>query len=193
MQTNLLWRRSEYNSLENCLVDVTGDGSEIQSVIIGDDGGKIYKVAYRIKTNQNWETSFCEVKSQHTNRQEHFVFESNENRRWTKNGKVADEYEGCIDVDIALTPFTNTLAINRLKLALNEEQIIRVIYFDLLEFQIKPVRQKYRRLLDKEYHFENVPNDFEARITVDDSGFVTDYPSLFVLNTIMRSNYKRTE
>lgn len=80
------------------------------------------------------------------------------------NGKQADQFKGCIDIDIPLTPFTNTLPINRLKLDQDEEHQIQVIYLDLLEQQVISVKQKYIRLSKTEYHYENIPNDFEAKI-----------------------------
>lgn len=57
--------------------------------------------------------------------------------------------------------------------------MIRVIYLDLLEGQVQPVRQQYTRLSETQYHYQNVPNDFEAVITVDALGLVVDYPQLF--------------
>jgi hypothetical protein len=106
------------------------------------------------------------------------------------DGKKADQFSGCTDVDIPLTPFTNTLPINRLKLAEGEEHQIKVIYLDLLEQQISPVKQKYIRLSKTEYHYENVPNDFEAKIDVDELGFVVNYPSLFVRTAQLKTDYR---
>src|SRR4030095_1161594 len=180
MQTNLLWTGREYYSLENCLVEMTTAGAEITSTIIGNYEDKIYKVEYYIKTNQNWETVFFEINSRHSNQAQLTRFEGDGKGNWIKNGKKADQFKECIDVDIPLTPFTNTLPIRRLKLSQNKAQEIQVIYCDLLEEQIKAVRQRYTCLSDTEYHYENVPNDFEATIQVDESGFVVDYPSLFV-------------
>ena len=67
---------------------------------------------------------------------------------------------------------------------------IQVIYLDLLEQKITPVKQKYTRLSKTEYHYENVPNDFEAKIEVDELGFVVDYPSLFVRSSKLNTNYR---
>jgi hypothetical protein len=180
MQTNILWTGREYYSLENCLVTNTGSGSEISSVIVGKYNNLIYRVDYTIRTNQNWETVFTEISYRHNNASDHFVFEGDGKGNWSRNGAPAAGFAGCLDVDIPLTPFTNSLPINRLKLTDNEEREIQVIYIDLLETEIKLVRQKYTRLSKAEYHYENIPNDFEAKITVDESGFVIDYPSLFV-------------
>lgn len=190
MQTNILWTGREYYSLENCLVNTIDTGSEINSTIIGKYEEKIYRVVYQIKTNQNWETVFCEINSQHSNQTEHLSFESDGKGNWVTNGKPADQFKGCIDIDIPLTPFTNTLPINRLKLAHGGEQQTKVIYFDVLKHQIKPVRQKYTCLSNTEYHYENVPNDFEAKIRVDELGLVVDYPSLFIRTASLKSNYR---
>lgn len=65
MQTNILWSGREYHSLENCLVTTTESGNEINSVIVSRYGHKIYRVEYRIQTNELWQTVFFEVKSQH--------------------------------------------------------------------------------------------------------------------------------
>jgi hypothetical protein len=159
------------------------------STIIGKYEDTLYKVEYHINTNRNWETLFVELKSQHGNQRTHSVFESDGPGNWTVHGKQAVEFSGCIDVDIPLTPFTNTLPINRLRLVQNEEQQIQVIYFGLLEQQIRPVRQKYIRLSNTAYQYENVPNDFEAKIEVDGDGFVVDYPSLFVRTAKLETNY----
>jgi len=65
---------------------------------------------------------------------------------WTENGKPAEQFNGCIDIDISLTHFTKSLAINRLNLSENEKQKINVLYVDLLNQQIKRVQQNYTRL-----------------------------------------------
>ena len=190
MQTNILWTGREYYSLENCLVHSTDHGVEINSVIIGTYQSKIYRVEYEIKTNENWETISFELKSRHSNNTGHLKFESDGKGNWFTNNKKVDQYNGCIDIDIPLTPFTNTLPIKRLNLTQGQEQQIRVIYIDILEGQIKPVRQKYIRRSPTEYQYENIPNDFEAKITVDDFGLVVDYPGLFVRTAIQESNYQ---
>lgn len=190
MQTNLLWAGREYTSLENCLINTATIGSEINSVIIGKYDEKIYRVEYKIKTNPNWETLYVEVHSQHSNQRKQILLESDGKGNWRMDGKQADQFKGCIDIDIPLTPFTNTLPINRLKISQDEEHQIQVIYLDLLEPQIAPAKQKYTRLSKTEYHYENVPNNFEANIIVDELGFVVDYPSLFTRTAKLKTHYR---
>ena len=105
------------------------------------------------------------------------------------NGVKSELLKGCMDLDIPLTPFTNTLPIRRLKLSPGRSQEVKVIYCDLLKQEIKPVCQRYTCLSNSEYHYENVPNDFEATILVDEFGLVIDYPYLFVRTKALKSNY----
>lgn len=189
MQTNILWTGREYYSLENCLINVTNSGTEVLSTIVGMYHDHLYHVEYLIKTNTAWETVFFELKSRYANKIQKFQFEADGKGNWMTHGKRADQFKGCIDIDIPLTPFTNTLPINRLKLSTQDEQQILVLYIDVLEQQIRPVHQKYSKLSTTKYHYENVPNDFEAEIEVDEAGIVVDYPSLFVRTAVLESNY----
>lgn len=190
MQTNLLWKGREYYSLENCLVDDTADGLTVRSTIVGYYEEKIYRVEYIIQTNKLYETTYLEVNCRHDNKIQQFKFNGDGNGNWKSDGKVLQEFTGCIDVDIPLTPFTNTLPIKRLNLSKDQTKEIKVIYCDLLEERITAVSQKYTCISNTSYHYENVPNDFEATIEVDNSGFVIDYPSLFVRKAALKSHYK---
>jgi hypothetical protein len=189
MQTNILWTGREYYSLENCLINDGGNGAEITSTIIGSYEGKLYKVEYHIKTNAHWQTVFLEINSRHSNQVQKLQFEGDGRGNWVQNGKMAKQFNGCIDVDIAVTPFTNTLPIRRLQLQQGQSKEIQVIYCNLLDQEIKPVRQQYTRLSANEYNYQNIPNDFEANIQVDEAGLVVDYPSLFVRTAALPSAY----
>ena len=190
MQTNLLWSGREYYSLENCLAELTPNGLIVNSTIVGYYKEKIYRVEYIINTNKLWETVYLEINSRHNNKSQLLKFTGDGKGNWKSNGKTAEEFTGCIDVDIPLTPFTNTLPIRRLNLSNGQTQEIKVVYFDILEGNIKAVRQKYTRVADTSYHYENVPNDFEATIQVDNIGFVVDYPSLFIRKAALKSDYE---
>lgn len=190
MQFNLLWTGREYYSIENCLIEIPGTGAEITSTIIGCYEEKIYQVDYRIQTNQNWETVLLEIKSRHSNQTQQIRLEGDGHGNWQLNGQPANEFSGCIDVDLPLTPFTNTLPVRRLRLRPNQSREIQVIYCDLLAGQLKPVRQRYTRFSDTAYQYENVPNNFEAIIQVDEFGLVVDYPELFVRTAVLNANFR---
>jgi hypothetical protein len=189
MQKNILWTGIEYYSLENCVLTITDSGSEVNSSIIGTYANELYKIEYRVRTNRHWETISLEIRSQLYNAIETIDLRKEGKESWSINGRPDQKFNGCIDIDISLTPFTNTLPINRLNLSAKEEEQIKVLYVDVLGRKMRPVRQKYTRLSRTDYKFENVPNDFESAISVDELGLVVNYPRLFKRTYITESNY----
>ena len=189
MQFNILWTGREYYSLENCLIDITEAGVDVNSVIVGRYDGKLYRVDYHLKTNPDWETEYLQIHSRHSNREQLLQFRSDGNGHWKIDDEKAPELEGCMYVDIAISPFTNSLPINHLKMPEKATREVRVIYFDLLNHEITPMQQLYKRISESQYHYENIPNDFEADITVDENGLVVDYPVLFTRTLILPSSY----
>lgn len=189
MQINILWAGIEHHSLENCLLTPSPSGNSIDSVIVGKYGETLYKVEYTISTNENWETTFFELKTQFSDRKDALSYHSDGKGTWTRNGVPDDSLKGCIDIDISLTPFTNTLPVNRLNLSVNESKQIMVVYLDILERQVKPLHQVYTRLSETAYRYQNVVNGFNAVLTVDEAGLVVDYPGLFTRTGRLDSRY----
>lgn len=190
MQYNIIWTGVEYHSIENCLVNINNDGSVTRSVINGLYEGKIYKVEYTIYADREWNTKEVRIYARHSNKEQQVILVSDRKGHWIMNGENAETLKGCIDVDIPVTPFTNTLPVKRLLIEENEEAEISVVYLDMLEWNIRPVKQLYRRISAGIYHYENIPNDFEADISTDENGFVVDYPQLFKRSAIIQSNYQ---
>ncbi|MCG2615302.1 putative glycolipid-binding domain-containing protein [Terrimonas sp. NA20] len=189
MQTNIVWAGLEYHSIENCLINGGKGETAIVSTIIGLYEGKIYKIDYAITVNNKWETKEVSIKARHSDQEQQILLTRNKEDDWIMNNEKAYTFTGCIDVDIALTPFTNTLPINRLNMREGEDRIISVIYFDLLNWDVKPVKQLYRKISENIYHYENIPNNFNADITVDKQGLVIEYPGLFNRTAISTSQY----
>ncbi len=179
MHKNILWKGQAYKSLENCHLLTGKNGTEINAVIIGLYHNIIFKVEYFIKTNKQWETIFFEIKSNLNSRVQLLSYKSDGKGNWITNGKHCEQFNGCIDIDISVTPLTNSLPVNRLHLLKNESKKINVFYIDIFKQQLSAVQQYYTRLSEFKYKYENVPNDFEAVITVDELGLLTNYPKLF--------------
>ena len=101
----------------------------------------------------------------------------------TADGSALNHLRGCEYVDVAETPFTNTLPIRRLGLARGESAEIAVAYLDGAELQPWPEPQRYACLEKGDggglYRFESLDGGFTADLPVDSDGLVVDYPGLF--------------
>jgi hypothetical protein len=103
------------------------------------------------------------------------------------NGNPNTQLDDIVDIDISLTPFTNTLPVNRLQLKDGERQVIEVIYFDIFGKEIKPVKQVYTRLTSTQYVYENYDGSFKANLVIDEQGLVVDYPELFEMTANLKA------
>ena len=104
--------------------------------------------------------------------------------RWsTSTGEPLSSLEGCIDVDISATPFTNTLPIRRLGLSAGQSAELQVAYVAVPELELKPVRQRYTCLELNEqgglYRYEGLASGFSTELQVDAVGLVLDYPGIW--------------
>lgn len=101
--------------------------------------------------------------------------------RWQDtNGVLQSELAGCEDIDIWPTPFTNSFPIWRSGLAIGERREFRMAWICAPDLTIRAQSQAYTRLDDRLYRFENLDGSgFEADLTVDADGLVTDYPGYF--------------
>ncbi len=102
------------------------------------------------------------------------------NGRWGENnGAHRPDLDGCIDIDLICTPFTNTLPIRRLPLDLGDSAEIKVAYVDVDKLEILPVMQRYTRLDTHRWRYESMDSGWTQEFEVDEFGLVRDYPTLF--------------
>lgn len=97
--------------------------------------------------------------------------------KWFDRDEAVNDLEGCRDIDISLTPFTNTLPIRRLRLVQGQRTPLDVVYIRFPEFTLQKVRQYYTKLGDRLYLYEGA-SGFRAELPVDANDMVTDYPGL---------------
>lgn len=96
------------------------------------------------------------------------------------SGAALPQLGNAMDIDISITPFTNTLAIRRLDLQEGQSQEILAVYIQLPKTAITTDRQRYTCLeAGQRYRYESVDSDFTRDIEVDRHGLVVNYPGLF--------------
>jgi hypothetical protein len=171
------WIADIGTGIEHLAVWEEGGGIAAQAVVIGDDEGSPYGAAYRIACDAAWRVRQAVVEVAGGGRR---VLVSDGAGRWHDgDGQPLALLDGCIDIDITATPFTNTLPIRRLGAALAQRRTIEVAWVHVPELRVERAVQAYTRLGANRYRFESVGGDFEAELEVDDKGFVVRYPGLF--------------
>lgn len=182
MQKSILWEGIANDTEEHCSVNFLDTGIVVRSEIEGWAETVPVYAEYIIRLNHQWDVQEFEIEFHVSDHQHTFHLICDVSGNWTdKSGKEFPEFKGCTFIDITLTPLTNSLPINNLGLAIGESREFNLIYIDVLETSMRIDRQKYTKLDDNNYRFENDAGNFTADIVIDDDGFVTDYPELFTM------------
>ncbi len=97
---------------------------------------------------------------------------------WWVDGERRDDLAVAVDIDLALSPSTNTLPIRRLRLPIGTSAEIVTAHVSP-DLTVQPDGQRSTRLEERRYRYEALDGGFEREIEVDGEGLVVDYPGLF--------------
>jgi hypothetical protein len=139
--------------------------------------GVAINASYLVEADAAWRTRRVRVDLEGAGLLE--IFSGGEGDWSRADGKAIPELDGCLDPDISMTPFTNTLPIRRLDLKVGQSADIEVAYVLVPELTLRAAPQRYTHIEERLWRFESLDSGFAADITVDAEGFIVDYPGLF--------------
>jgi hypothetical protein len=174
------WRPVGADGLEHLDLRLEDGTIVIDSVVIGGRGGVPYGLRYRLVCDEAWVTRSLDLTATDGRS---LRLRSDGEGEWTDaEGFPIAHLDGAIDIDLAGSPFTNTLPIRRAALVAGGDPVeFRMAYVPFDTFKPVTDGQIYRCLeQDRLYRYEAADRSFTADLTVDEDGLVTDYPGLFL-------------
>ena len=100
--------------------------------------------------------------------------------RWGEmNGAHRHDLAGCTDIDLAITPFTNSVPIRRLGLAVGDGAEVTTALVDVETLGVLPVRQRLERLATRRFRRTLLDSGEATDFDVDEYGLVHDEPAAF--------------
>ena len=183
MPTDLEWEALDWPGLEHVIVcdDAAGFRADSQQ-IAGPPFGPS-RINYQVSCDSGWRLTGLTISAASAAGSQALTLVVEPGGRWLADGRRRPDLDGCTDVDISLTPLTNTLPIRRLSWSPGIARDLDVVYVSAPELSVEPVRQRYTLLSrDTErgealYRYES--GSFSADLTVDADGYVTNYPGLW--------------
>lgn len=174
-----VWRAELWTATECFLLKPTLDGMLAESYITGrSPEGTPFAVAYKMELTADWRMKHLSVFSL-LDVHKRLRLVSDFAGHWF-NGSREQQFalDGCEFVDIALTPFTNTLPIKRLALTA-EPTPVDTIFIDLPSFTVGKTQHFYSKRDEGVFYFQDVKAQTKAEITIDADGLVQEYTGLF--------------
>ena len=182
MKIEILWEQLIDKGLEHLILHQNAT-IEAQGLIVGVLNGNPYRIQYQIVCDLNWNVQKMSI-SDLLNDKVVDVIKSGNDWLDKKNNPI-ETVRGCADVDIMVTPFTNTLPIRRVNLKQGESKEISVVYVSVPGLGLSKFDQRYTCIRqDKDggtYKYENLNGEFTSDIQVDEDGMVVNYPGIFKL------------
>jgi hypothetical protein len=190
MERNIMWTPWSEPGLEHLHLLKQDDTILADSFIVRVSNRLPFRLHYEITCDSHWNVKELELLLLSDNRKSLKIRADGQGHWFTHMGDPISPLDGCIDVDISATPFTNTLPIRRLELRPGQSAELLVAYVLIPEIELMTDKQRYTCLeLNAHgglYKYESMESDFKAELPVDNDGLVIDYPGLF--KSIWRSD-----
>ena len=183
MPTDLQWEALDWPGLEHVVVSSDAAGFQAAGqLVLGPPVGPA-SVSYQLSCDANWRVTELTITAATAAGTRTLALSADRHARWLADGQPRPDLDGCIDVDISLTPLTNTLPIRRLTWTSGTAQDLEVVYVSAPDLTVRRASQRYTLLKQEAddnaslYRYES--GSFRADLTVDEHSFVTDYPGLW--------------
>lgn len=183
---DVYWTPWEGPGVEHLHMTDHGDRIAAFGLILRPLGDQHVRIRIGYHTDALWNTRRVMV-ALATAEEDHprkVVLEGDGEGRWRLMEQEAPQFEGCRDVDIEVSPFSNTVPIRRLNLRPGQSAEIGTVYVPLPSLEPRLVRQRYTCLeplgpLGGAFEYENLESGVTAELKIDGDGLVKDYPEAF--------------
>ena len=157
----------------------SGDPMRVDGHEVAVHGGEAWAGIFYVELDREWRTRRARVTVVDASGERTLHLEADGEGNWLRQGKPTPELEGCLDVDIAATPFTNTFVIRRLGLSVGETAEIRAVWVGVPHLEVEALAQTYVRLESRDgldrYQYRDSGSTENWIIEVDEDGVAVLY------------------
>jgi hypothetical protein len=146
--------------------------------------GRAWGVRYAIVLDDEGRTREARVECRHEGGSHDVALEGDGRGGWAVDGAPAPHLDGCLDVDLEASAFTNAFPVRRLALAVGARADAPAAWVRAPGLDVERLEQSYARLPDgnggARYDYASPGVGFAAVLVFDAQGLVTDYPGIAV-------------
>lgn len=178
-ERRLAWEWTGGAGLESALVERAATEIEAEGTIVAEVENETTRVTYRLSYDTRWRFRRGAVTVERGGVTKTIALGHHEDGSWSVDGLARPDLAGATDLDVQVTPFTNTSALAQLALRPGETKASAVVYVNVIEGSVSKVGQEYTRLDHDEaparYRYRNLATGWTGELSVDAEGFVIDY------------------
>ncbi len=170
------------SGFEVALFGEHADGVRVEGRVAACEDGVPWVVDYEIVVDAGLCTRSATVTTRDASGTCTTVLRADGRGSWTVDGAPAERLDGCLDVDLEASAFTNALPMRRLGLDVGQQADTPAAYVRVRDVTTERLHQRYTRVPDdgggRRYRYEAPVFDFTCEIAYDECGLVTHYPGI---------------
>jgi hypothetical protein len=181
----LTWRAHDDSRMESARVQLSGNRIKAYGRIVASAAATnpAFSASYDLVTDESGATKRLSLSVTMAERDRQLSIARDEENMWLitdHQGQTRASYEGALDVDVVFSPFFNALPIRRTGLYRRTDSVnLPVVYVSLPDLTVKQASISYNSLgPDSGEGIKLHSPVAETTITVDNDGFILDYPGL---------------
>jgi hypothetical protein len=174
----LIWQRRDPPGAEYFGLWRDGDGWQLRGTVIVPLDSVPYRIRYGVICDAGWRTRAVHIALRTGAEERALHLTADGEGVWHRSGAPLPDLNGCLDIDLEITPATNTLPIRRMDLLPRVPAPVTAAWVRFPALRIEPLDQTYTRLSENQYRYES-SGGFLAGLETDDLELVTSYADLW--------------
>jgi len=169
---SVLWHNPFDHSTELCQLRFDPPGWLLEGLVLIPADGVPARCDYRVDIDEQWQARRIQLRLTGLDYERQLELTS-ARERWYIDGVHDPALDGCIDVDLRVSPSTNTLPIRRLGLEVGAQASVLAAWVGFPDLEVVSSEQTYERITEQTYRYRS--GSFSADIDVDEAGMVLNY------------------
>jgi uncharacterized protein len=174
MIRDIVWEWRTRPGLEHLRLDIDADAVRAEGRVVAAAESGVVSLAYQVECDAAW---YFRRGAILIDGAAHAIARGTGG--WEVNGMARPDLAGCTDLDIRLTPFTNTLPIRRIAWTTGVPMRLDMVYVHLPDFSVSSVAQEYTALGEGRFRYRSLDTGFSAELATDADGLVLEYGELW--------------
>jgi uncharacterized protein len=176
------WRHVDvHEGFEVVFLRPEADGLNLTGHSTGIEDGQVWAVTYEMAVDSGWVTRGAHVVAYSPSGARELRLEGDGRGTWSIDGTPAPHIDGCLDVDLEVSAFTNALPLHRLGLEVGQRSDASAAYVRA-DLSVEHLEQSYARLEDERgrlrYEYASPRFAYADVLTYDEFGLILDYPGI---------------
>ncbi|MDQ3879945.1 MAG: putative glycolipid-binding domain-containing protein [Chloroflexota bacterium] len=175
--TTILWQRHDRAGMDVCTLAVSADGARLAGTVLTSLDERPAEVRYVVEADAGWGTRRVRIGLSIGGERRALTLEADGAGTWLRDGSPLPEAAGILDVDLEVTPATNTLPLRRLALTPGASAAVTALWVRFPSLACERSDQEYAALGGGGFVYRS--GSFAANLDVDADGLVTRYGSIW--------------